>query len=250
MIALTLWAALAALAGAALTLWAARRPALSGALAARLGPFLDLLDARYLPLLFVNAPQAYTVYAWLLREGTPEPIAMLGGLGFEFVAVGAIAWAVRGAGWAQARMTAVTALAFSVAVAVVYYHPTSGTLAFLHAGYPLVAFAYVLMMHAPNQTDRGPGRWARLWSALARRRTAPDPAPDQADRVAVVQPPDHQLPAPEAGPEGAILVQGAAVPVRALARALEAAGHPVPRSTLIRAARRAAGEEAGHGREE
>jgi hypothetical protein len=115
----------------------------------RVEPFLDLLDARFLPLLFVYSPQAYTVYAWLLRDGTPREIAILGGLGFEFVSVGAIAWAVRGAGWHAARLPAITALVFSAAVAVTYYQPTAGWLAALHAGFPLVGYAYTVMMHAP-----------------------------------------------------------------------------------------------------
>ena len=115
----------------------------------RIAPFLDLLDARYLPLLFVAAPQAYTVYAWLLADGAPQSIALMGGIGFEFVYVGAIAWAAKGAGWKAARIPAITALLFSVAVAVAHYAPTSGALAILHAGFPLVGYAYMVMMHAP-----------------------------------------------------------------------------------------------------
>jgi hypothetical protein len=115
----------------------------------RITPFLDLLDARYLPLLFVAAPQAYTVYAWLLADGAPGSIALMGGIGFEFVYVGAIAWATKGAGWRAARIPAVTALLFSVAVAVAHYAAVSGVLAILHAGFPLVGYAYMVMMHAP-----------------------------------------------------------------------------------------------------
>ncbi len=119
----------------------------------RLAPFLDLLDVRYLPLLCVVAPQAYTVYAWLLRDGAPSWVATLGGIGYEAVYVGAVAWAERGAGWVSARPPAVTALLFSVAVAVAYYAPLVGVLAILHAGFPLVAYAYTVMMHA-SQADR------------------------------------------------------------------------------------------------
>ena len=120
------------------------------ALTRRMGPFLDLLDARYLPLLFVATPQAFTVYAWLLADGAPFWVALMGGIGFEFVYVGAIAWAERGAGWQAARVPAITALVFSVAVAVAHYGAHSGPLAILHIGFPLVGYAYMRMMHAPT----------------------------------------------------------------------------------------------------
>lgn len=115
---------------------------------ARLAPFLDLLDVRYLPLLAVIAPQSYTVYAWLLGDGAPMWVAALGGFGFESVYVGAVAWAERGTGWGAARPPAVTALLFSVAVSVAHYAPTVGALAILHAGFPIVAYAYTVTMHA------------------------------------------------------------------------------------------------------
>jgi hypothetical protein len=127
-----------------------RRPGPPGPLARRLGPFLDLLDARYAPLLFVATPQSFTVYAWLLADGAPAWVAVLGGVGFEFVYVGAIAWAERGAGWPAARVPAITALVFSVAVAVAHYGAESGALAVLHIGFPLVGYAYMRMMHAPT----------------------------------------------------------------------------------------------------
>lgn len=146
-----------------LWLWqAGRRPGALAPLAQRVGPFLDLLDARYAPLLFVATPQAYTVYAWLLADGAPAWVAVLGGAGFEFVYVGAIAWAERGAGWQAARVPAVTALVFSVAVAVAHYGAASGPLAVLHIGFPLVGYAYTRMMHAPT----GP-RPAELLAELA-----------------------------------------------------------------------------------
>jgi hypothetical protein len=144
------------------------------ALVQRLAPFLDLLDARYLPLLFAYAPQAHTVYAWLKVGGAPEEIALLGGVGFEFISVGAIAWAERGAGWEQARYPAVTALVFSVAVAVAHYQPAQGALAALHAGFPLVAYAYTVMMHAPRRSTP-------QVTAPARASAPPDSAP--AERV-------------------------------------------------------------------
>lgn len=114
----------------------------------RIEPFLDLLDARYLPLIAVVGPQAWTVYAWLLADGSPPWISIIGGLGYELVYVGAVAWNMRGAGWKAARQPAITALLFSVAVAVAYYAPRVGVLAFLHAGFPLVAYAYTRMMHS------------------------------------------------------------------------------------------------------
>lgn len=119
----------------------------------RLAPFLDLLDARYLPLLFAAAPQSYTVYLWLYhgsdKSGEAHVFAILGAIGFEAIYVGAVAWAERGAGWSAARWPAVTALLFSVAVAVVHYYPTQGALAALHAGFPMVCYFFVLLMHAP-----------------------------------------------------------------------------------------------------
>lgn len=114
----------------------------------RVGPFLALLDARYLPLLFVAAPQAYTVYAWLIGSGAPPVVAGLGGIGFEFVYIGSIAWAERGAGWQAARGPALMALLFSVAVAVAYYGPAEGPLAALHAGFSVVGYFYMVLMHA------------------------------------------------------------------------------------------------------
>lgn len=114
----------------------------------RIEPFLDLLDARYLPLLFAYAPQAFTVYAWQLASGAPNAIAVLAGIGFEFISVGAIAWSERGAGWEAARYPSIMALVFSVGVAVAYYGGREGALAMLHAGFPLVAYAYTRMMHS------------------------------------------------------------------------------------------------------
>lgn len=149
-----------------------------GPLTRRLGPFLDLLDARYLPLLFVATPQAYTVYAWLLADGAPAWVAVLGGAGFEAVYVGAIAWAERGAGWQAARPPAVTALIFSIGVAVAHYGVKSGPLAILHIGFPLVGYAYTVMMHAKT----GPNP-AHLQAELGELRAEVDQARAEADHA-------------------------------------------------------------------
>ena len=119
----------------------------------RIEPFLDLLDVKYLPLLFAYAPQAYTVYAWQLASGAPNIIAILAGIAFEFISVGAIAWSERGAGWKAARYSSVTALLFSVAVSVAYYGRHEGALSVLHAGFPLVGYFYTLLMHSVKPVD-------------------------------------------------------------------------------------------------
>lgn len=127
----------------------------------RLAPFLMLLEARYAPLLFAVAPQAYAIYLWLFPrpyDGTGEAFAVLGALGFEFVYVGAIAWAEDGKAGIWTWITAVIALLFSVAVAY-YVYRSQGWWALLHAGFPLVAFGYTMQLH--NLT-------------LARKVTAPD----------------------------------------------------------------------------
>jgi hypothetical protein len=250
-----------------------------GPLARRLGPFLDLLDARYAPLLFVATPQAYTVYAWLIADGTPAWVAILGGLGFEAVYVGAIAWAERGAGWQAARPPAITALLFSVGVAVAHYGVTSGGLAVLHIGFPLVGYAYTVMMHAKTgprpeelqgelgelraeleragQERASAGREAaRAWEAagqhekdaghlraendelratLEEQRATADHWRGLAAQAAV-------RPALPVDQGETLNLGGRAVAVRALVSELEAAGHKVPRSTLQRAAERAAKE--------
>lgn len=116
----------------------------------RLAPFLVLLEARYAPLLFAVAPQAYAVYLWLFPlpyDRTGEVFAVLGALGYELVYVGAIAWAEedRSSIWTWA--TAVVALIFSVLVAH-YVYREQGAWAWLHAGFPLVAFCYTLNMYS------------------------------------------------------------------------------------------------------
>ena len=117
----------------------------------RLAPFLMLLEARYAPLLFAVAPQAYAVYLWLLPvpyNGTGEFFAVMGGIGYEFIYVGAIAWAEEGRWSLWTWTTAVIALLFSMAVAY-YVYRYQGDWAWLHAGFPLVAFGYTMNMHAP-----------------------------------------------------------------------------------------------------
>ncbi len=118
---------------------------------ARLAPFLILLEARYAPLLFAVAPQAYAVYQWLFPAPysiTGEVFAVMGGIGYEAIYVGAIAWAEeeRWSFWTWG--TAVIALLFSMAVAY-YVYRYQGAWAWLHAGFPLVAFGYTMNMHAP-----------------------------------------------------------------------------------------------------
>lgn len=115
----------------------------------RLGPFLALLDARYSPLLFAVAPQAYAVFLWLYDKTKPESfwVAIIGALGYEMVYVGAIAWADYGHKTRWTTVTAVAALGFSVAVAI-YAYIDQGWWSLLHAGFPLVAFCYTMQMHA------------------------------------------------------------------------------------------------------
>lgn len=123
----------------------------------RLAPFLILLEARYAPLLFAVAPQAYAVYLWLFPQpysATGEFFAVMGGIGYEAIYVGAIAWAEeeRWSFWTWG--TAVIALLFSMAVAY-YVYRSQGGWAWLHAGFPLVAFGYTMNMHAPARAVKG-----------------------------------------------------------------------------------------------
>lgn len=123
----------------------------------RLAPFLMLLEARYAPLLFAVAPQAYAVYLWLMPQPytmTGEFFAVMGGVGYEFIYVGAIAWAEEGKWSFWTWATAVVALVFSMAVAIYVYK--SQDWAVLHAGFPLVAFCYTMNMHAPAKATVKP----------------------------------------------------------------------------------------------
>lgn len=126
----------------------------------RLAPFLVLLEARYAPLLFAVAPQAYAVYLWLFPrpyDGWGELFAVIGAVGFEAVYVGAIAWAEEGRAGRWTWVTAGAALIFSIAVAVYVYLP-QGWWAALHAGFPVVAFCYTMQLHrmtAPRSASVG-----------------------------------------------------------------------------------------------
>jgi len=117
----------------------------------RFAPFLVLLEARYAPLLFAVAPQSYAVYLWLWlgsdRADASFWFAVAGALGYELVYVGAIAWAEEGRSSFWTWATAVVALAFSIVVAF-YVYRAQGAWAWLHAGFPLVAFTYTLNMHS------------------------------------------------------------------------------------------------------
>ncbi len=116
----------------------------------RFAPFLVLLEARYAPLLFAVAPQAYAVYLWLFPQpydAWGETFAVMGAVGYEFVYVGAIAWAEEGRSSVWTWATAVVALLFSVVVAF-YVYRAQGAWAWLHAGFPLVAFTYTLNMYS------------------------------------------------------------------------------------------------------
>lgn len=121
----------------------------------RLAPFLVLLEARYAPLLFAVAPQSYAVYLWLWRGSDQADasfwFAVAGALGYELVYVGAIAWAEEGRSSFWTWATAVVALAFSVVVAY-YVYRSQGDWAWLHAGFPLVAFTYTLNMHTKRSS--------------------------------------------------------------------------------------------------
>lgn len=124
----------------------------------RLAPFLILLEARYAPLLFAVAPQAWAVYLWLFPEPysyAGEFFAVMGGIGYEFIYVGAIAWAEEGRWSFWTWGTAVIALLFSMAVAY-YVYRYQGDWAWLHAGFPLVAFGYTMNMHAPRVAQNQP----------------------------------------------------------------------------------------------
>lgn len=120
----------------------------------RLGPFIALLDTRYLPLLFAASYQAYTVYRWLWQgseQTTADHLfAILGGLAFETVYIGCIAWTDAGQRNGWMTFTLAAALGFSVAVAIHMYAATQGYWAILHAGFPVVAFGYAQAMHGKH----------------------------------------------------------------------------------------------------
>lgn len=121
----------------------------------RIEPFLALLEARYLPLLFAAAPQSYVVFLWLWTSSDKSSasfvFAILGAMGYEMVYVGAIAWAEGRTHGAWVWSTAIVALVFSVAVAIYVHWPTQGYGAILHAGFPLVAWCYTMTIHSASK---------------------------------------------------------------------------------------------------
>lgn len=124
----------------------------------RLAPFLALLDAKYAPLLFAVAPQAYNVYLWLFPkpyDGWGELFAIMGAIGYEAVYVGAIAWAEEGKSSFWTWATATLALIFSIGVAV-FVNLDEGWWASLHAGFPIVAYTYTINMYVA--THRKPAK--------------------------------------------------------------------------------------------
>lgn len=127
----------------------------------RLAPFTALLDARYFPLLVAALPQAHTIYKWLwLGSDRTEDswlFSVVGALGFEMVYVGAIAWAE---GKQEGKdhsfwfwMTALTSLVFSTVVAAYTFWPTQPGWAILHSGFPIVAFAYTMLIHSATKQE-------------------------------------------------------------------------------------------------
>ena len=140
----------------------------------RIAPFLALLDARYMPLIFVVSPQAYAVYTWLIMSAAPAHIAFMGAVGYEFIYVGAIAWAEAGHTTVWTWITAGAALGFSMGVAYYVYEPLQHGWAWLHVGFPMVAFAYTMQMYAA-------GAHKSLSAPVAvRRPVPPTPAPTPA----------------------------------------------------------------------
>jgi hypothetical protein len=127
----------------------------------RVAPFLALLDARFLPLLLLGAPQSYNVYLWLVLSGSSPAFAVLGAAGFESAYIGVIAWADSGtkgkqSGWMISA--AIAALLFSVLVAVYVHMPSQGWWSLLHAGFPLVACLYTVAIHASSGATNGASR--------------------------------------------------------------------------------------------
>ncbi len=133
----------------------------------RLGAFAILLDIRFLPLLFVAANQAFNVYLWLYGSYASVDdlnarfwFSVLGGVGLEAVYVGSIVWSeltehdhalsLRELLKTAPMITALVALFFSVAVSIrVNWH--EGIWSALHSGYPILGFAYTLVIHSTRQ---------------------------------------------------------------------------------------------------
>lgn len=116
----------------------------------RLAPMLALLDTRYMPVLFSATWQSYTIYLYLWahsdQSATAHAFAKMGGLAFESLYIGAIAWAYLGQSNAWSRMTAFVALVFSVAIAV-YMHRAEGSAAWLQSGFSIATYCYTMQMH-------------------------------------------------------------------------------------------------------
>jgi hypothetical protein len=123
----------------------------------RIKPFLDLLDAKYLPLLFIASPQAYVVYRWLL-EGSLQTsadfiFAVLGSIGFEAVYVSAVVWASeRPNRWVW--FTSVSALLFSSGIALRVYWQQDAWWSLLHLGYPVISYFYSLTVHSDGEARK------------------------------------------------------------------------------------------------
>ena len=179
----------------------------------RLAPFLVLLEARYAPLLFAVSPQSYAVYLWLFPKPydlTGEVFAVLGALGFEFVYVGAIAWAEdeRASWWTWG--TAAVALVFSILVAY-YVYRAQGAWALLHAGFPLVAFFYTMQLHGMTAK--------KALKTLPERSRLPEAVETGTGAPSQIQAPDEL--------DDLISAQGQAALSRWIDRALEAPSAPL-----------------------
>ena len=103
----------------------------------------------YLPLALLAIPQSINVGKWLYVDNSliTAIASWSGGMAFEAAYVGLIAWTgtVHRTRWFW--LTAMVALGFSVAIAVVLYAPVQGLQAWLHAGFPMVAFGYTMIIH-------------------------------------------------------------------------------------------------------
>lgn len=105
--------------------------------------------AMYLPLALLAIPQSINVGKWLYTDSSVMTIvaAWSGGMAFEAAYVGLIAWTGTTHRTRWFWLTALAALGFSVAIAVVVYAPSQKGQAWLHAGFPIVAFGYTMIIH-------------------------------------------------------------------------------------------------------
>lgn len=140
------------------------------AIAERLASILVLLDTRYLPLLLLAAPQSYAVFQWLWGNSDQSIaawfVAALGAAAFEFSYIGSVAWAENSETNDKQRWwiyaTALSALGFSILVAIRVYFADEGWWALLHAGFPLVNCIYTVTIHSANKRDLPPSAQA-VW---------------------------------------------------------------------------------------